>query len=66
MKDKITLKPFYNSSIPNDWEVIELGKLVDEKRPVSYGIVQTGEYVEGGIKCTDFIGTSKEDFRKKS
>lgn len=37
--------------IPCDWEVIELGKLVDEKRPVSYGIAQTAEVVEGGIKC---------------
>ena len=44
--------------IPSDWEVIELGKLVDEKRPVSYGIVQTGELIEGGISCirvTDII-----------
>ncbi|MCA6381209.1 MAG: restriction endonuclease subunit S [Cytophagales bacterium] len=37
--------------IPPDWIEIELGKLVDEKRPVSYGIVQTGELVEGGIPC---------------
>jgi len=44
--------------IPSDWEMIELGKLVDEKRPVSYGIVQTGELIEGGISCirvTDII-----------
>ncbi len=46
-----TTKPFYNTEIPGDWEVRELGKLVDEKRPVSYGIVQTGESVEGGIPC---------------
>lgn len=36
------------NNIPPDWVEIELGKLVDEKRPVSYGIVQTGEPVEGG------------------
>lgn len=40
-----------NTEIPSDWEVVELGKLVDEKRPVSYGIVQTGEFIEGGIPC---------------
>lgn len=39
------------NNIPPDWVEIELGKLVDEKRPVSYGIVQTGEPVEGGIPC---------------
>lgn len=39
------------NKIPPDWVEIELGKLVDEKRPVSYGIVQTGEPVEGGIPC---------------
>ncbi len=44
-------KAFYDTEIPNDWEVIELGELVDEKRPVSYGIVQTGELIEGGIPC---------------
>jgi type I restriction enzyme S subunit len=46
------------NKIPPDWVEIELGKLVDEKRPVSYGIVQTGEPVEGGIPCirvTDII-----------
>jgi len=45
-------------NIPNDWEEIELGKLVDEKRPVSYGIVQTGDLVENGIPCirvTDIV-----------
>lgn len=46
------------NKIPSDWVEIDLGKLVDEKRPVSYGIVQTGEPVEGGIPCirvTDII-----------
>jgi len=39
------------NKIPPDWVEIELGKLVDDKRPVSYGIVQTGEPVEAGIPC---------------
>lgn len=58
MAETKNTKPFYNSEIPGDWEVRELGKLVDEKRPISYGIVQTGESVEGGIPCirvTDII-----------
>lgn len=51
----------FDSSIPADWEVVELGKLVDEKRPVSYGIVQTGELVVNGIACirvTDIVDGS--------
>jgi type I restriction enzyme S subunit len=44
--------------VPEDWQFQELGKMVDEKRPVTYGIVQTGEYIEGGVPCirvTDII-----------
>ncbi|MBL7860079.1 MAG: restriction endonuclease subunit S [Cyclobacteriaceae bacterium] len=56
------IKPGYKPSplgpIPNDWDVKELGSLVNEERPISYGIVQTGESIEGGIKCirvTDIV-----------
>ncbi len=52
------IKTFQHAIIPSDWEVKELGKLVDEKRPISYGIVQTGELVEGGVPCirvTDIV-----------
>lgn len=41
-----TTKLFYNTTLPSDWGVKELGKLADEKRPVSYGIVQPGEFVK--------------------
>jgi len=44
--------------MPNGWQIQELGKMVDEKRPVTYGIVQTGEHIEGGVPCirvTDII-----------
>lgn len=37
--------------IPNDWEVNTLGEIVNEKRPITYGIVQTGEPVKNGVKC---------------
>lgn len=58
MSENINIQAFENTEIPTDWEMKELGKLVDEKRPISYGIVQTGEIVKGGIKCvrvTDII-----------
>ncbi|MFN8396270.1 MAG: restriction endonuclease subunit S [Bacteroidia bacterium] len=59
--------------LPEGWEVRELGELVDKQRPISYGIVQTGDPVSKGIKCVrvtdidegkicenDLITTSKE------
>ena len=51
-------KPSALGLIPNDWDVKELGSLVNEERPISYGIVQTGENIKGGIKCirvTDIV-----------
>jgi type I restriction enzyme S subunit len=37
--------------IPEDWEVEPLGALTDPKRPISYGIVQTGPSVQNGVRC---------------
>jgi type I restriction enzyme S subunit len=37
--------------IPEDWEIDELAHLTQSKRPISYGIVQTGRPVQGGIAC---------------
>ena len=37
--------------IPEDWIVRALENLTDSKRPISYGIVQTGPSVHGGIRC---------------
>ena len=37
--------------IPEDWEVDPLGALTDPKRPISYGIVQTGPSIPNGVKC---------------
>ena len=60
-------------SIPENWEVAPLGELTDPKRPISYGIVQTGRSVPNGVKClrvldinggrinkNDLITTTKE------
>jgi type I restriction enzyme S subunit len=58
--------------IPEDWEVQPLGALTEPKRPISYGIVQTGPIIPNGVKClrvvdiedgrinkTDLITTTK-------
>jgi len=37
--------------IPKDWEVQPLESITDPARPISYGIVQTGALVTGGIRC---------------
>lgn len=37
--------------IPIDWKVKELSQIVERERPISYGIVQTGKYIENGIRC---------------
>jgi type I restriction enzyme S subunit len=49
------LKPGYKQTevgvIPEDWEIVTLGALTDQKRPISYGIVQTGPSVPNGVRC---------------
>lgn len=37
--------------IPEDWEISPLGNLTDPKRPISYGIVQTGPSIPDGVRC---------------
>lgn len=37
--------------IPEDWETLMLSEITDEKRPISYGIVQTGPNVPSGVRC---------------
>ena len=48
-------KPGYKHTplgwIPNEWDEVELGDIVDKDRPISYGIVQTGENMPNGVKC---------------
>jgi type I restriction enzyme S subunit len=41
--------------IPSDWDIRELAEIVDKTRPISYGIVQTGESVPNGVKCIRVI-----------
>ncbi|MGO9566719.1 MAG: hypothetical protein ACLP5H_04160 [Desulfomonilaceae bacterium] len=53
------LKPGYKRTevgvIPEDWDLQPLERITDPKRPVSYGIVQTGRPVEGGIRCVRVV-----------
>lgn len=49
------VKPGYQQTevgvIPEDWEVAALERLTEPKRPISYGIVQTGPDIPNGVKC---------------
>lgn len=44
--------------IPEGWEVFELGSITQTQRPISYGIVQTGPRVNGGVKCLRVVDIS--------
>ena len=52
---KYLVRPGYKRTevgmIPDDWDVSPLGSLTDLKRPISYGIVQTGPTVANGVRC---------------
>jgi type I restriction enzyme, S subunit len=37
--------------IPEDWKIDSLNNLTQPNRPISYGIVQTGNHVQNGVKC---------------
>ncbi len=37
--------------IPDDWELNHLESITDQKRTISYGIVQTGPNLTNGIRC---------------
>jgi type I restriction enzyme S subunit len=41
--------------IPEEWEVLPLNQITDPKRPIGYGIVQTGRSVTNGVKCVRVV-----------
>jgi type I restriction enzyme, S subunit len=41
--------------IPEEWEVKRLAEITDPRRPISYGIVQTGRPVTNGVKCVRVV-----------
>ena len=55
------------SSLPIDWKKVKLSRLVQPMRPITYGIVQAGPNVEGGIPyirptdMTDEMGVLNEN-----
>lgn len=48
-------KPAYKQTevgiVPVEWEVRTMGEIVNQERPICYGIVQTGRSVDDGIPC---------------
>lgn len=44
--------------IPEDWAVEPLSMITEPKRPISYGIVQTGPSVANGIPCIRVVDIS--------
>jgi type I restriction enzyme S subunit len=45
--------------IPEDWKLQSLEQIADPKRPIGYGIVQTGRPVNNGVRClrvVDILG----------
>ncbi|MDN3657828.1 restriction endonuclease subunit S [Ferruginibacter paludis] len=37
--------------IPIEWDEVDLESVTNNNRPISYGIVQTGKLIDGGVKC---------------
>ena len=53
------LRPGYKQTgvgvIPEEWEVRPLAQITDPKRPIGYGIVQTGPRVTNGVRCVRVV-----------
>ena len=47
--------------IPKSWEVKPLSSLVSPDRPITYGIVQTGDNISDGIPCVRVVDMTKQD-----
>jgi type I restriction enzyme, S subunit len=47
--------------IPVGWEVVTLSRLVKSDRPITYGIVQTGPNIDGGIPCVRVVDLMTDD-----
>ena len=41
--------------IPEEWDVLPLSLITDPKRPIGYGIVQTGRRISNGVKCVRVV-----------
>ena len=45
--------------IPNDWKQVSLEYVL--RKPVQYGIVQTGDNIVGGIPCVRVVDMTKAE-----
>ena len=63
------LKPGYKQTelgvIPEDWEIKSLSQITDTSRPISYGIVQTGDNIDNGIRCVRVIDLYNSKINKE-
>lgn len=51
--------------IPSAWNVAELADLVQKDRPITYGIVQTGPHISGGIPCVRVVDLMQRELSDK-
>jgi len=51
--------------IPEEWKISKLTDLVKPSRPIRYGIVQTGKYIEDGIPCIRVVDLTKGELDRK-
>lgn len=58
-------KPTDIGLFPNDWNICALQDVTDPKRPISYGIVQTGPQVHGGVRCLRVVDISDGRVREE-
>ncbi|MDR3413628.1 MAG: restriction endonuclease subunit S [Formivibrio sp.] len=64
MELKVGYKQTEVGVIPEDWNVYSLDEMTDSKRPISYGIVQTGPGIQNGIRCLRVVDIDDGRIRK--
>jgi type I restriction enzyme, S subunit len=50
----------------SEWKFAELKDLVKSDRPITYGIVQTGEHIEDGIPCVRVVDLTNRNLDPKN
>ncbi len=52
--------------LPSDWSLKAVSSLVDAKRPISYGVVQTGEPISNGVPCVRVVDLASGKLNRES
>src|SRR5436190_19163499 len=64
------LKPGYKQTelgvIPEDWKIKTLEEIVDTERPICYGIVQTGKYIDNGVPCIRVVDLNNKKINRSN